>query len=204
MGDAFGSESDPANLSGASSSQFRSKFNHLKNGLARLVVNWTNDSDSWTLKPECYRPPGEVAHFMGTSLPTGWVSPIPQIKNIAEYPGLFAQVGMTYAAYGGDGITTFAVAPLPGRVIGSAGSGAGLTTRVPGTISGEEAHALTSDENGPHTHTFTHAGANVGQARAAHSGDTPAGNSFTTDPSGLGAPHNIIQPTIWLLVGIKT
>jgi microcystin-dependent protein len=42
-----------------------------------------------------------------------------------------------------------------GRVLGVSGSGTGLTARPLGSTTGEEAHALTAAENGPHQHTGT-------------------------------------------------
>lgn len=39
-----------------------------------------------------------------------------------------------------------------GRALAIAGAGSGLTLRQLGTIVGEEVHALTATENGPHTH----------------------------------------------------
>jgi microcystin-dependent protein len=59
---------------------------------------------------------GEIRDYTGASIPSGWMVCERQLLAIADYPLLYAQIG---AAYGGDGITNFA---LPNyRRVGSAG-----------------------------------------------------------------------------------
>jgi len=50
---------------------------------------------------------------------------------------------------------TIALPKMLGRVYGVAGAGSGLTSRALGKTVGEETHALTAGETGPHTHTFS-------------------------------------------------
>jgi hypothetical protein len=73
-----------------------------------------------------------------------------------------------------------------GRALAIAGAGSGLTSRALGQFLGEEAHALTGAENGPHVH------GNGTLAAAAHSHNLSADSqpSNNSDPSGrkLAAP----------------
>ena len=99
-----------------------------------------------------------------------------------------------------------------GMVWGNAGVGItsqGITTTTQefGVPVGEEAHPLTSDENGPHTHDAPEGGAFVvidaGEDRTQ---DLPPGNEvgyLPTGSSGLGTPHNTMQPTNFCTMRIK-
>lgn len=55
-----------------------------------------------------------------------------------------------------------------GRAIGLAGSGSGLTPRNAGDILGEETHALTAAENGPHSHSYSDPGHGHGVSDPTH------------------------------------
>jgi hypothetical protein len=88
------------------------------------------------------------------------------------------------------------------RVPGVAGSGSGLTTRNLADIVGEEKHALTADENGPHTHGYT----TYTNLLVQSGSSTPCWNgtrTVQTGSSGLGTPHNTMQPTSFLNMMIK-
>lgn len=75
-----------------------------------------------------------------------------------------------------------------------------------GGVGGEEKHALIADENGPHTH-------NIKWGQATGISGVTGGNSYTTQDyytilsnyamtSGLGTPHNIMQPWVaanWIM-----
>jgi microcystin-dependent protein len=110
-----------------------------------------------------------------------------------------------------------------GRALAVAGTGGGLSARALGEVLGEEAHALTEAENGPHTHTMQSAGAHThglyegaiifrdegtgsssGSARATRNSTQSAGaHTHTIDSSGSGTPHNNMQPTAFLNVMIR-
>lgn len=80
---------------------------------------------------------GEVRAFGATAIPIGWVAADGSLLNVQQFPVLFAVVGTTY---GGDGVNTFAVPDMRGRIplhrntatlpIGSAGQ-AQTTSLVP-------------------------------------------------------------------------
>jgi len=73
---------------------------------------------------------GEISVFAGTFAPAGWALCDGSLRNIADYPSLHSLIGTTY---GGDGVTTFGLPDLRGRVVpgacdiaesgGSGGSG---------------------------------------------------------------------------------
>jgi hypothetical protein len=92
---------------------------------------------------------------------------------------------------------------LAGYVIGVAGDGTGhgLSNRTAGQVVGEETHALTATENGPHTHGYTTYGTLHGTSGANPIFANPV--SGTTDGGGAnGTPHNNMQPT-WFLYAIQ-
>ena len=68
---------------------------------------------------------GEVRIFGGNFAPVGWALCDGQLLLIAQYDALFALIGTTY---GGDGVTTFALPDLRGRVPLHNGAGPGLSS----------------------------------------------------------------------------
>lgn len=83
------------------------------------------------------------------NIPVGWLECDGRMLNSAEYPRLFAVIG---TAYGGDGVATFNLPDLRGRVpLGRSAS------RAAGTQVGAESVSITLDgANLPsHTHTAT-------------------------------------------------
>lgn len=104
-------------------------------------------------------PAGTMILFGGTSTPSGWFWCDGSAYSRTTYAALFAAIGTTWGV--GDGSTTFNVPDLRGRAPIGVGQGSGLTNRTLGSKLGEESHALTLAENGPHTHTgglHTHVG----------------------------------------------
>ena len=67
-------------------------------------------------------------------------------------------------------------------------------TKSVGSTYGEYAHALTTDENGPHSHTNGGVGAPNSRAWSNSSAD-PTPGAGNTGSSGLGTPHNNVQPS---------
>lgn len=100
----------------------------------------------------------------------------------------------TIQVLGWQGTTPVGVDTMGGgtttKLTGVPVTSGGLT--VPGSVFGENLHSLTSGENGPHTHTFSHFTGN--QA------GTPGANSLmgfadtgTTNSSGSGTAHNTVS-----------
>lgn len=88
---------------------------------------------------------------------------------------------------------------LRGRFILSAGQGSGLTTRVPGSIGGEENHILTINEMPSHSHTVR-AGNNNSYSNCWCSCICSGRNGLSSDDNrgtsavGGSAPHNNMPP----------
>src|SRR6476659_1727230 len=79
----------------------------------------------------------------------GWALCNGQLMSIAQNTALFSLLGTTY---GGDGITTFGLPNLQGRMPMHWGNGAGLTPRTIGEIAGTESVTMTSSQMPAHTH----------------------------------------------------
>ena len=93
---------------------------------------------------------GEIRWFTyPRGAPSGWVACNGSLLSIAQYDLLYTLLG---TIYGGDGITTFAVPDLRGRIPLHQGNGIGLTPRPIGQISGTEGVTLTANQLGGHTH----------------------------------------------------
>jgi microcystin-dependent protein len=145
--------------------------------------------------------------------------------NRVTYAALFAAIGTKFGA--GDGNTTFAVPDFRGRapvgfdytqsgLIGATGSnvtnvGNDPNGNAPYTIAyqgGEQTHALTANENGPHTHQYNHMDTAV-IAYASAGGDRGIYYTLINDDtasSGLGDAHNNLQPYVysimWIYAGV--
>lgn len=94
---------------------------------------------------------GEIRLFAGAYAPQDWALCDGTLYRIADYQTLYALIG---TSYGGDGVTTFAVPDLRGRLPVGAGAGTGLTPRVLGQTGGYETVTLSVGQTPPHTHTM--------------------------------------------------
>ena len=94
-----------------------------------------------------------------------------------------------------------------GRALAVGGSGAGLTTRTLGTMLGEEQHALSPTENGPHSHALPSGEWGDISVMGGTTYYAPQSNgtpwSTSSASSGSGTPHNNMQPTVFLNAMIK-
>jgi microcystin-dependent protein len=107
---------------------------------------------------------GEVRPFAGNFAPVGWALCNGQLLSIADNTALYAVIG---TIYGGDGVTTFALPDLQGRVAVHQGTGLGLTTRVMGEKAGEESVTLTTSTMPSHGHTLNATNTNATNALPA-------------------------------------
>jgi|SRR6185312_3932592 len=113
---------------------------------------------------------GEIRSFGFAFAPKGWSQCNGQLLPINQNQALFALLGTTF---GGNGVSTFALPDLRGRV--GISQGVGFTL---GTAAGEANHTLTVTELPQHVHPM------VASSAAATVG-TPVGN-FPA-PAGGGA-----------------
>lgn len=139
--------------------------------------------------------------FGSSSAPSGYLLCNGAAVGRSTYAALFAVIGTTFGV--GDGMTTFNVPDLRGRVAVGMGQGSGLSDRIMGVTGGEENHALTAAENAAHTHTVS---LHSGYAGSATIGGSPAGltNTQTSSSSGSGTAHNTMQPFLIINFIIKT
>src|ERR1700682_4249256 len=93
---------------------------------------------------------GQVEIFAFNYAPKSWAFCAGQLMSITQSTALFSLLGTTY---GGNGIQTFGLPDLRGRVAVGAGQGPGLSNYIPGQVSGEEGHILSQNEMGMHNHT---------------------------------------------------
>ena len=154
---------------------------------------------------------GEIRMFGFSRTPIGWQACDGSLLSIAEYDTLFALIGTTY---GGDGVSSFAVPDLRGRVPVHQGQGPGLTTRVLGERAGTEQVTLIATQMPAHTHSMiatTAAASAITPGSAllpgAVSGDTfyvdsTAGNNAVAmsaqmvTSAGNSLPHENCMPTL--------
>lgn len=147
---------------------------------------------------------GQVQQFGFQFAPRGWAFCNGQLMSIAQNNALFALLGTTY---GGDGITTFALPDMRGRLGLHFGQGPGLANYTQGQASGTESVTLLSTQMPMHNHLLM---ASTGQkfVSAPNGNNLGASDSFTNatldavmDPgtiggAGGGQPHENRQPLL--------
>lgn len=145
---------------------------------------------------------GTIKQFAGGTIPAGHLLCDGSAISRVTYARLFAAIGTTWGS--GDGSTTFNVPDGRGRGFIGAGTGSGLTARTLGQTLGEESHALTAPENGPHYHTVYHRAVAAGQN--VDSGVLNVANALNetgnTSTEGSGTAHNNMQPSFvgnWII-----
>jgi microcystin-dependent protein len=114
---------------------------------------------------------GEIRMFAGNFAPAGWMFCEGQLIAIADNNSLFILVGTTY---GGDGVTTFALPDLRGRLpihMGTAQSG---SVYIIGEQSGVETVTLTASQIPAHSHPF--------QATTNNADSNSANNNLLAQP----------------------
>lgn len=154
---------------------------------------------------------GEIRLFGFPKVPNGWLPCDGSKWSISVYEDLFTLIG---TIYGGDGVTTFAVPNLAGRVPLHYGTGTGLTERMIGEIGGSENVTLLPSQIPSHGHAMnattspaTESTISTSVELGALTGDTlyvtdTSGSSpFITSPASTGAagytsPHDNTMPTL--------
>ena len=118
---------------------------------------------------------GEIRLFGGNFAINGWAFCNGQLIAISQNTTLFQLIGTTY---GGDGVNTFALPDLQGRIPIHQGTLAGGSTYVMGQRSGTESVTLTTNQLPAHSHSVT---GNSGNATTAD----PTNNFLATQPDLL-------------------
>jgi microcystin-dependent protein len=159
---------------------------------------------------------GDVKHSLQSSDHNGWLKCDGRAVSRQSFVDLFGVIGESFGV--GDGSTTFNLPDCRGRVLGTAGAGAGLTSRSAGQALGAETHTLTVNEMPSHSHTITdpghtHSYTNNTNDQGVHTvttqdtaadqadlGQTTSSSTtgITIDANGGGVAHNNMQPTLFI------
>lgn len=149
--------------------------------------------------------------------PRGWALCAGQVLSIAQNTALFSLLETTY---GGNGVNTFQLPDLRGRIALGFGQAPGLSPYPQGAAGGQEAHQLLASEAPAHTHALR--ATNNGQANGTNlpsrsvmmgSGygmepGSPAENIYSSGaptiamapgavgPAGSGSPHENRMPLL--------
>jgi microcystin-dependent protein len=108
---------------------------------------------------------GEIRMFGGAFAPYNWALCNGQTLAIAQNEALFTLIGTTF---GGDGVQTFRLPDLQGRLPIGSGQGRGLSNRVLGESDGVERVTLTAAAMPAHNHAVN--ASTVGATASALSG----------------------------------
>ena len=138
---------------------------------------------------------GEIRLMPYTFAPVGWHDCDGSLLPISDYETLFMLIGTTF---GGDGIQTFALPDMRGRVPIHNGTGVQLKTYSLGERSGNESIALTLQQIPQHTHTMfaTSAGAITGTPSGTVELGAISGDSLYTNSIAGLAPKPIVNTMI--------
>ncbi len=145
---------------------------------------------------------GEIRAFSFNRIPEGWAPCQGQTLSISQNQALYALIGTTY---GGDGVTTFALPDLRGRVPVHPN----MNDIFLGSKAGEEQHTLTTAELPAHTHQVK-VSSNLANSSSPYNSSWAIASgekSYTNDTSNLqpmnanaldsiggSLPHNNMQP----------
>lgn len=133
---------------------------------------------------------GQIRWFAGNFTPTGgWVPADGRLLTIADNSALFAVVGTTY---GGNGVTTFAVPDLRGRVAIGTGDGPGLPPSALGAVTGASSIALTNAHLPTHQHSLVGGGStqNTGNSQSFSAYQPSLGVTWLIATQGVFPPRD--------------
>jgi microcystin-dependent protein len=138
---------------------------------------------------------GQIEAFAFNFAPRNWAICAGQLLPIDQNQALFSLLGTTY---GGDGVATFALPDLRGRIANAFGQGPGLAPYELGQTGGEEFHTLVLTEMAAGGHTHAIAATNNGQTGTnVPSSAVTLGSGYSSEP---GSPtvdiYSSAAPTI--------
>jgi microcystin-dependent protein len=142
---------------------------------------------------------GQIMMFGGNFAPRDWAFCDGQLMSIAQNTALFSILGTTY---GGDGVTTFALPDLRGRVPVHPGNGPGLPVYQLGESAGSPSTTLTISQMPAHNHAAVYSlgdpdgGTNyLAIGNPPRLGNTnPQASATMVAPSGGNQPFGLMQP----------
>jgi microcystin-dependent protein len=123
---------------------------------------------------------GEIRMFAGNFAPRNWALCNGQLLSVSQNSALFSILGTTY---GGNGVQTFALPNLQGRVAIHAGQSPGTSLYTLGESAGTENQTLLQTQMPMHTHVAmynpnggTPLGVSIATADTPATASTPGGN----------------------------
>lgn len=129
-----------------------------------------------------YMPQGGSDPFLGSIMmvgfnfaPIGWLLCNGQLVSIADNDALYSLIGTNF---GGDGITTFGLPDLRGRIPIHQGQGPGTSNYVIGQMAGTETVTLTVNQIPSHNHSLL-------ASTASGSAGSPAGDYIAVNADGI-------------------
>ena len=128
---------------------------------------------------------GESRMFGGTFAPYGWSFCNGSLLSISQNEALFQLIGTTY---GGDGVNTFAVPDLQGRLPIHQGQGTNLSNYPIGSRAGVETVTLVTNQLPIHNHGAL--GSATGSAVSAPANNTWGNSQITNKSFGPGTSAN--------------
>jgi microcystin-dependent protein len=159
---------------------------------------------------------GMIQWFAGNFAPRGWMLCNGQLLAIAQFNALFALLGTTY---GGNGVNTFGLPDLRGRVPIHFGQGPGLSYYTEGQQSGSNSVTVSQAQMPSHTHIVGGTkldGNTVNPGPTTIFGGNLTDKPYSLDPvdkpmspttvhaNGSGLPVSIVQPYLALTAMIAT
>jgi microcystin-dependent protein len=152
---------------------------------------------------------GDLKYSVQSSDHNGWLKCDGRSVSRTLYAKLFEVIG---TSFGSNDSETFKLPDCRGRVLGTIGTGSGLTARSLGAVVGTETHTLTVGEMPTHTHTSNAVGGSLGLATSDNLNTAGAGldttvgelnlyatpTALTINDAGGGGAHNNMQPTIFI------
>lgn len=137
---------------------------------------------------------GQVLQVAFNFAPKTWATCAAQLLSIQQNTALFSLLGTTY---GGNGVNTFALPDLRGRVAISQGQGPGLQFYSLGQISGTQSVTMLASNLPLHVHTFS-----ANNATSTQSG--PGGNSIAQGGLSAGTGLFLYGPSAGVTMNPNT
>ncbi|WP_315720096.1 MULTISPECIES: phage tail protein [unclassified Bradyrhizobium] len=137
---------------------------------------------------------GEIRLFAFPRIPDGWLACDGSAQSISAFDALYAVIGTTF---GGDGVQTFNLPDLRGRVpIGQGQPPGGSAPYILGQMAGEDEHLLIESEMPAHNHGLLSslAVADITEpGPTVHLATASTGNLYA--PAADAAPYAVMSPT---------
>jgi microcystin-dependent protein len=129
---------------------------------------------------------GEIRVFAGNYAPEGWAFCDGRLLNVQDYQILFSLIGNTY---GGNGVTTFGLPNLQGRIPIHWGQSPGLANYTLGSSVGVDSVTLSTAQLPSHSHAL-----NVSSKQATTTNPGPTVLPGVTNV-GFYTPDNVQKAT---------